>query len=327
MRTLSPPPLPLQRSLASADSRRLHQGVGILLLYSLLASVQDVFLGNLFQRQHPIVVLVCTCSLAQIFLLSFQVRAPRAYLAILRQHWRTLVLLNSATAMAWIGFYSSLRYLEPAIGSTFTFAIGPLLIALLGGYFRPEHPVSRSEMRAAFGIFSGLVVLALSQYRGWSGLGETPPVDSLRGLGLAVIGGMGGAGIKLFSKRLYDAGVNVVTIMGSRLFGVLLVGLLLWPSEWTLQGSSLNFALTMLALTVFAVGAPIFLLQLGIERCEPITAAIIVSVIPCITYLLQVCDARISASIPTLVGVFICVAFVALGARSRRTAQSTPGAT
>src|ERR1039457_311601 len=113
----------------------------------------------------------------------------------------------------------------------------------------------------------------------------------------------------IYSKRLSEAGLSPQSVLAVRFFLILAV-------TWTLTGLSAKpqLAATFLPalfIAVTGVAIPLYLLQVGIQHTEPITAAIVPSLSPLVAYLLQLPVGRLKASALTLAGVLEIVILVA----------------
>lgn len=69
---------------------------------------------------------------------------------------------------------------------------------------------------------------------------------------------------------------------------------------------------------------PLYSLQLGMERCDPLTIALLLATLPLFMYVIQVFDKRLTLSSYSLVGIILTVVFLLVsvvgrnsGSRSR----------
>lgn len=70
-------------------------------------------------------------------------------------------------------------------------------------------------------------------------------------------------------------------------------------------------------IALFGVALPLYLLQVGIRRTEPITASILLTLSPLFAYVLQLADHRLTPSVLTLGCVAGIVALVSAGTAAR----------
>lgn len=66
-------------------------------------------------------------------------------------------------------------------------------------------------------------------------------------------------------------------------------------------------------ITAVGVILPIFCLQLGIERSNPLTVSVLITTIPIFFYVVQFLDARLAQSLPSIVGVAVVIVGVLYG--------------
>jgi drug/metabolite transporter (DMT)-like permease len=295
-----------------------QMGAIYVLLFNLLSASKAVFVGNLVQGTHPIVVAFWTFGIAAIFFLILNLRSGRLPL-IARQNMKNVALLNISTAGAWVTYFYALKYLEPAIDGALAFAVGPIITVVFWKALRPTKPVLPNEKLASIGILIAVLFLAFTSLTGKSGW-QVSTNDSIFGIVCAILSGVCVVGNTVFSKHLSEHRVNALEVMGIRFWLLLLVCVLLWPPgnpPFQLpQSSYISFLIVGFA----GIVLPLFILQLGIERSEPITVSLILATLPAISFLLQFLDKRLSTSMLSLLGITGCVFFTALGTKLRLTA-------
>lgn len=283
-----------------------------LILYVLINSFQEVFLGHLFQHQAPILVLVLTFSFTALFFLLLQVNNIKALLKKCTGLSRPLLWINLTTCLAWLGYFLALKYIEPAICSVITFYLGPVLITFIS-----KDTILKSEKLASWGIFIGLLFLATISYFGKSSMGEIPVKNVMVGIALASMGGLGGAYNVNWSKYLYDKGLSPKELLSLRFFLLILLGLFLWPAHPMEILQKPKFWSMIFYITTFMIILPIFILQLGIKKTKPITTTLVLAALPAVTFLLQLFDNRLSFSPLTLIGILSSMGFMFYGVYSR----------
>ncbi len=296
-------------------------GVLLVVLFNFLQSTQIVTLGNMLQSVDPVVVMLLTFSLATFVFLALQVRRlPTLWERIKKSPWDVLGL-NIATLMSWLPLLFALKYMEPAAADAIAFSIGPLITVLFWKKLRPKKPVVLGESIAAVGILFGVLVLSLISWQGFSAMGQLPLRNTILGLINAVLCGFGVVGCVVFSKRLGEKGVTAGQMLGLRFFVLMAVGIFFWPAGVALSQFSSTFYSEILMIAVVGVIVPLYVLQLGIQRCEPITVSLILSLLPAFSYGMQFFDDRLQNSPLSLIGISICIFFTAVGVRARFSAD------
>ncbi|WDV52476.1 hypothetical protein PV963_19910 [Streptomyces coeruleorubidus] len=194
-----------------------------------------------------------------------------------------LALMNVVTAVTFLGFYASLSWVPSALATGIETAIGPAVLALLGlaGYGR--RPTRQGTAAAAV-----LVLLGLGIAWSFTGTGGVQPsAGTALGLALVAGAGIGAAVLALISAKLGQRGVDPVYVTAHRFHLTYLCGgaLLLAAGgpgpQWGAE------PLTLLLLGVLAVTIPLFLLQAGLQRADPMVAMVLLTTLPGATYLAE----------------------------------------
>src|SRR6185503_17068185 len=107
-------------------------GPVFILAFVILSAFRDVFFSGAL-RSAPfftvafIAFAVCTAAFLVVALIEKQ-RTLRVVFA----DWRSFLLMNLFTACAWLSYFQSLRFLEPAIANVLHAGVGPLTIVAMG---------------------------------------------------------------------------------------------------------------------------------------------------------------------------------------------------
>ncbi len=292
-------------------------GVVFVLLFNLTQSTQIVTLGQILQTTDPVVVMLLTFSIAAVVFLTLQLPHVSALFSCLKRSPSNVIGLNVSTVLAWLSILFALKYIEPAAADAIGFAIGPVITAVFWKQLRPEKPVVRKELMASVGIIVGVIVLTLVSWHGISAMGEIPLRHLFVGFLGSVLCGIGVVGNTIFSKRLSEKGFTTGQLLAVRFFLLILVGFAFWPAKVSLSHFSSSFYEKIGLISLFGVVLPLYILQLGIERCEPITISLILSLLPAFSYVAQFFDNRLQNSPWSLVGIVICIYFTVMGVKAR----------
>ncbi|MBB4000620.1 hypothetical protein [Aureimonas pseudogalii] len=224
--------------------------------------------------------------------------------------WGPLLLLNAATALTFITFFYALKLIEPAIVGAVEIGIGPVIVVLIALATTGERP-SRLRVIVCLGILVGCAVLALAALQG-SGFASFGP-QAWIGLGASVAAGIGAVLITMSSRALLNRGWRFGAVLAHRFYVILPVSLVLTlgsggePIEWT--G---GLAATLLVVSVIGVLAPLYLLQVGIGRCDAYTVMVTMAALPVLTFVIEGFSPAYVWSGLTALGVAIVSGFLLL---------------
>ncbi|GLZ78199.1 hypothetical protein Afil01_30060 [Actinorhabdospora filicis] len=235
---------------------------------------------------------------------------------------RVMALLNGATAVTFLGFYTALTLAPAALAAAIETGIGPLALAL-GALRRPNT----RDLRA---VLLGAAALALAlgaALRASTGETTHSAIELSGGLALAAIAGITAAGIATLSHRLGRLDVSPVTVTAHRfhLTYLLALGLLLLhPGDAIGSLTSATGAL-IVPLALLGVALPLFVLQFGMQRTPPIVVTLLASGVPGMTYLVAVVAGSQDFDALTFVLINGSLVLAFLGPRLIRPKRRPPG--
>lgn len=194
-----------------------------------------------------------------------------------------LALMNVVTAVTFLGFYASLSWLPSALATGIETAIGPAVLTLLGRAGYGRRATRQDWVAAAVLVLLGLGIAWTFTSTG----GIQPSAGTTLGLALVVGAGTGAAALVLISAELGRRGIDPVYVSAHRFHltylcgGALLVAAGSPSRRWVAEPP------TLLLLGVLAVAIPLFLLQAGLQRADPMVAMVLLTTLPGTTYLAE----------------------------------------
>ncbi|MGW1175121.1 hypothetical protein ACWD4P_15535 [Kitasatospora sp. NPDC002543] len=223
---------------------------------------------------------------------------------------RLMLLLNAATAVTFLGFYTSLTLAPAPLATAVETGIGPAALAV-AGLRRPTAGAAHPR-RLALGSLALALALAAAVRAGGTGSEHTTAQLSA-GLALAGVAGVTAAGIAVLSHRLGGLGVSPVTVTAHRfhLTYLLALVLLLGPGPG-LHATTAGRAAFIGLIAVLGVALPLFVLQIGMQRTAPMAVTLLASAVPGLTYLTATLVGRQSFDLPVflLVNGSLLLAFL-----------------
>ncbi|MEU4157915.1 EamA family transporter [Actinoplanes sp. NPDC026670] len=238
--------------------------------------------------------------------------------AVLRAHGRLMVAANVLTAVTFIGFYLSLVYVPAALAVSIETAIGPLVIAIAAG--RAARVGDHLVGWVLLGC-SGALALRLSG----DAAGAVPMGRLATGVGLALLAGLGAAGLALLSKRLGRLAVPPVTVTANRFHLTYLAALVLLALDPPAVADVRTRLPLLVLVGLIAVVVPLYLLQVGLQRADSLGAMTLITTMPGLTYLAQVAFGV--PFDPWALALTVVITVIAVGyARRPRRADPQPAA-
>lgn len=287
-------------------SKSIAIGSSFLLLSALLISISQVYYANQVQGVHPFLFTGVSFFITAIVFNVIALK-QRKQLEQLKAPAKSSVdwfMLNGSSVLAFMGFYYGLKFIEPAIVSSLEMGVGPFFVIVVTAIMaKKKLHATRAQWLIVLGTFAASLLLILTAVLGFSGVNITTNMDFVFGITASVICGLGAVLCAIYSKRLSNAGWTSSSILAHRFYAIIILSFVLtYDLLPTYFMQNIDW---ILLVTVFGVTIPTFLLQKGIQYCEPFVVMMSLCFIPAFTFFFQLFDPRIMWSTPTLVGVTI----------------------
>ncbi|WP_326756657.1 hypothetical protein OIE73_38360 [Streptomyces hirsutus] len=198
---------------------------------------------------------------------------------------RLTLLMNLLTAVTFLSFYLAISQIPSALASTVETAMGPVAVLLIGAAAHRRRPTQGAMAGALL-----LVLLGLALAWRLAPVRSGPPGSLWATVGallLVVVAGFGAAGLALVSSALGRAGVGPTETTARRFHLTYAIAGLLLLRDGNWADTGLHPAL-LAGAAVCAVTVPLFLLQIGLQRADPLVSMTLLTALPGTTYLVEV---------------------------------------
>jgi drug/metabolite transporter (DMT)-like permease len=303
---------------------RHRLGVALLVTFLVCTSLRDIGLSAVFASYGFFEVAMAAFGTATVCFLALVLAFAPVQLRTLRLAWRQVLLVNLTTAIAWLSYFGSLRFVEPSVTNTVYSGIAPLAVmsfAAWGFKARSEERVGSAERAAHLALAGTLGVLGWTVLSGHSGIADLSLHDGAFGLALAAASGISITAETIVAKRMNEAGVFPAAVLGVRFVFVTLIAAccvgLQGGSFWHTAPAELGY-LAIAALLLIA--APIYLVQAGLAYTSPMTTSVVLSLGPAFVLAAQVLAGNIVTSpyVLSVVALYCAVALLGNLAFARR---------
>jgi len=277
--------------MSSSPPTQARTGLALLLSFVAAQAVRDVYLRHLFGNLGLFeVAFVAFGTAAVVFGLGLLLFA-RHQIRLLRAAWRSVIVVNVTTLVAWVSYLASLRLVEPAAVNLAFTGIAPAAVAIWGlvgltsGARAKTARLQGSLHWALVGIVSALAIIVST---GRSGFARLDPLTGLAGVALAAFSGIVITAETIVSKRMNEIGISALSIVGVRFSLVTAVaaamvirtpGGLAELSPGAIAQQSFIFLLVLVG--------PIYLAQAGLKLTNPLLSSVVSATGPIVTLALQ----------------------------------------
>jgi len=285
-------------------SKSMIIGASFLLLSALLTSISQVYYANQVQGLHPFLFTGVSFFITALIFSVISLKQQKRLNVSVRSSIYDLVKLNGSSVLAFMGFYYALKFIEPAIVSSLEMGVGPFFaIVVTAMIAKGKIRATRAQWMITLGTFAASLLLVITALFGLSGVKVTSSIDFVYGIIASVLCGLGAVLCTIYSKRLSNAGWTSSSILAHRFYAIIALSFLMtYKIIPTYLMENINW---IFLVTIFGVAVPTFLLQKGIQYCEPFFVMMSICFIPAFTFVFQLFDPRIVWSTPTLIGVLI----------------------
>jgi drug/metabolite transporter (DMT)-like permease len=267
-------------------------------LFVLLASVRDVYLGGLFQRLDPALLALVAFALCGVVFVPIAWVRDRASYRVLARHLRELAWINATAAFAWLSFFHALGLTEPLLVQIVFSGVGPPAVGWLRRLVPGAATTQLRGERVSHGALLAAVALAAGvAIGGLSGAAAPPVVVSALGVALAAAAGISITANTVLCRRLNDAGVDPAALVSVRFVGATIAAALLMDPARDLRAAVAAGALPeILGASVLLVVLPIYVNQIGVSLASPLTVRVVLAAAPALIFALQLAEGRLDSS-------------------------------
>ncbi|TQI82189.1 EamA-like transporter family protein [Serratia fonticola] len=298
-------------------------GVFFVLSFVFLASAKEVYIGHAVQGIPPyLLVIYCFVPISILFFLIYLWKSGfDDFILETKKNIKDVVAVNISTSVSWIASFYALKYIEPSIENAINTGIGPVITFIAAFSINNISHYNKREVISSIGISFAIIIMIAISLSGKSGVENHSHIDTVYGVLFCFLTGLGIVGNTIFSKRLSKSGCSTSFVLTTRFYLMLIVSFfMLFYTTTNIEPLHLlkeNLA-GVIVLTFFGIMLPLFLLQKGIERIEPMTISLLIVLGPILTYTLQFFDDRLSLSYYTLMAILFVVGFVVYGISSQK---------
>lgn len=263
----------------------ISKGSLYIFFYIITSAISNVFINHTTRSIEPIVSLFYTSIFTIIFFSILNFGELTKNTVLIKKNMNSILWLNLLNAIIWFVIFFSLKVLSPSVFSCLFLGAIPISLFILE--LRKSTASNKRNFTTALLLLTMfLLMLSLvSQEMSKTNSFEILKYDSI----VMIIGGIAAAFIMKISKELATKNLSASLVVSLRFYGLLVISLLLIiPNPTRLIIKPIVLA-EFLALALFSMALPLFLLQKALKTLNPLYTSIIITSIPILTYFLQLC--------------------------------------
>lgn len=285
-------------------TKRIKLGFTLVLIWCLVSAFSRVFTGAVEQKISPIALCFYTtlCSLI-FFILLIKNHKEIFHKALARK--KEIIVINLATTGCWLFLFFPLKYLEPSIVGALTLCITPIATLIIGRLIYQQQTVNKHDY--AISIFTFLVALYLMAigFFGHTAIKFISTTNNMLSIFCCIVVSGSLALSNIYAKKLNNSGFIPLEILAVRF--VLLVFITGIMTFFIKEGRNLDSTyLTVLSImitTFTVIIIPQIAYQKAIRELQPITVAMLLPLMPVMTYFIEFFDSRLKLTIYPIMGI------------------------
>ncbi len=294
----------------------MSKGAIYMLGYVVVSATGHVFINHTVRSVDPFVSLLYTSLITILFFSVLHLGELRKHRALVKQHKGAIVWLNVLNAIIWFVAFFCLKALSPAVFACLFLGAIPIQLFLIE-IRKSSHSVKTKWITATL-LFTLFILMLALVVQETEGMGMATMLQY--GLIVVGIGGVAAASILKISKRLASEKLSASLVVSLRFYGVLMISLALCIIYQVPLVISPSLGIELVVLALVSMALPLFLLQKGLQTFSPMSASIVITIIPVLTYCLQLCTGYYSFSFPKLGIILLCsLVLVALAFQKHNT--------
>lgn len=271
----------------------ISKGFIYIFLYVVTSAVSNVFVNYTARSVNPIISLFYSSLFTIIFFTFLNLKEFTKNIVLVKENKIAILCLNLLNAIIWFVIFFSLKELSPSVFSCLFLGAIPISIFLL--------ELRKSKISKKNNFIIGLLLLAMFILMTILVFQDVSEVNFFQvliyGAIVVIVGGSVAAFIMKISKKLAVKNVPASLVVSLRFYGLLVVSFVLvfFTSNQFLVKPIL--LLQIFILSLFSMALPLFLLQKALKTLSPLFASIIITIIPVLTYFLQLSTGYYSFSL------------------------------
>ncbi|MFM0288762.1 EamA family transporter [Paraburkholderia megapolitana] len=289
-------------------------GVGQVLFFVVMSAVNGVFLSIFLVNSNIFSTLLCVFSLiALLFNIYILLRHGLQFRGFTRTVWLYIAFSNLTTTVNWFSFFFAVKYSEPAIAATLVNSVLPLATIGISATLLGQRNRRAAELWWAVALCVAMLMTAFVVFSGHSGRPATEIHAYVIGVAMSLLCGLSIAFNTVVSKKLNELDVSPSSIMAYRFFLLIaLAGTIV--DKHVLIENVQRFHWQIVMIAVIGNLIPLFALQSGIKRLNPVTVVFLNGLSPITFFLVQSTTGKFIFSVSSLCSVLFSTITILFGA-------------
>lgn len=201
------------------------------------------------------------------------------------KHFNLVVIFNITTGIMWGAVFYSLKYLNPDIFVAIFFGTNPIVTVLLTLNQPKSTQIRRAEFIFAVILCAILIVLIANNF-----YLEHDKYIKILCVGLAMLSASMGAVTNIVAHKLAALRFPATVVLSQRFHLLIILSAILLfclHIDWILP---ISHYFTILLVALASLALPLFFLQKGLEKTDPVFVSLVTPFVPVITFFITLLE-------------------------------------
>lgn len=285
-------------------------GLIAMLAWCFISAAADVYVGKLVATIDPTLLCFGIFSCSVIFFIVLNLKNRLILYTKISTHFKTILMINITTFLAWYFTIYPLKYIEPSIVVAVILATLPIATLISSIALNSDNAVATlRNFIISILLFFGIGFLAVVVFSHHSAIKHTPLWPTIGSFLGCMTSGFALGINNIHTKQLSRAGFTPIDILSTRfILTVLISGLLIRHQIYSVVHHDVWLYIIIAALAIIIIPQIIF--QYALRAIEPLTTSIIGSFKAVVVFGMEILNQQLILTAWTIMGVIYltCVA-------------------
>jgi drug/metabolite transporter (DMT)-like permease len=291
--------------ISMAQGKKIGLGFLLLLTWCVVSAFSRVYTGAAEQHLNPIALCFYITLLA---VLVFTIKSINILSSITKKslvYYKDVLGINIATVGCWFFLFYPLKFLEPSIVGALTLCVTPLATMILGKFIYNQQGNNLYDY--LFSILTCVVAgyLVAIGFAGFTAVKHIPVLQNIISILFCIVVSISLACSNIYAKKLSNVGFSPVETLTVRFILLVLfsgVATLFIHGGRTLGAPSATVSAIIIA-SFSVIIIPQVVYQSAIRELQPISVAMILPLMPVMTFFIEFYDSRLNPTIYAIAGI------------------------
>lgn len=257
-------------------------GTMLVFLYCLVTAVSTIIVNQVEIVYHPLLVTSVAIGITILYFNIIQFKNFSNIKLMYKKHLKLLLMINISTAIMWITTFFGLQITQPDVFTAILFGSMPIFILIF-----TAHTITIPGLKKVEYLFSFIIACLLFGIAYNSLLIAHFDAKSILSLVVTFVCSISAAWTIILMHKFGKLDYSATEVLSQRFYVLFISASLIML--WVLPGGTLSHHFLMLAacVAVTSIILPLFLLQKGIERVDPVMVSFLCPFIPILAFCIE----------------------------------------